>query len=124
MMDLLKENKKEEFEEACRRDEFFNIMDNMKRIEDFLADEGKKMGISEGYDSKFEYSGLKAFEVDSEETAYKIFKNVEIPVQHLPQYYPHYISLVNSSFKFRHTTIIHEKFLKFIPTKDCEILIC
>ena len=42
----------------------------------------------------------------------------------LPKYYPHQISLVNSSFKFRHPTIIHEKFLKFLPSKDCEILIC
>lgn len=82
-------------------------MESMKRIEDSLAEEAKRIGISEGYDSKFEYSGLKAFEVDSEETAHKIFKNIEIPSSHLPQYYPHYISLVNSSFKFRHTTIIH-----------------
>jgi hypothetical protein len=32
--------------------------------------------------------------------------------------------MVNSSFKFRHPTLIHEKFLKFLPSKDCEILIC
>ena len=31
---------------------------------------------------------------------------------------------MNSSFKFRHPTIIHEKFLKFLPSKDSEILIC
>ena len=65
------------------------------------------MGISEGYDTKFEYSGLKAFEVDSEETGHKIFRNLELSMSHLPQGYPHYISLVNSSFKFRHPTITH-----------------
>ena len=34
------------------------------------------MGISEGFDTKFEYSGLKAFDIDSEETAHKIFRNL------------------------------------------------
>ena len=45
-------------------------------------------------------------------------------MKHLSNYFPQYISLVNSSFKFRHPTITHEKYLKFIPNKDCEILIC
>jgi len=35
----------------------------MQKIEDFLADESKKNGISEGYDRSFTYSGLKAFEI-------------------------------------------------------------
>jgi len=31
---------------------------------------------------------------------------------------------MNSSFKFKHNTINHEKYTKFLPSKDSEILIC
>ena len=89
-----------------------------------MTEEAKKMGISEGFDKNFEYSGLKAFQIDSEETSSKIFRNVQIPEHHLPKQFPHYISLMNSSFKFRHPIIIHEKYTKVLPSKDCEILIC
>lgn len=43
-----------------------------------MTDEAKRSGISEGFDKNFVYSGLKAFELDSEETVSKIFRNVEI----------------------------------------------
>ena len=42
----------------------------------------------------------------------------------IPGGYPQYLSLVNTSFKFRHNTILHEKFIEFLPGKDTEILIC
>lgn len=92
-------------------------MDSMAKIENYLAEESRRNGISEGYDRSFTYSGLKAFEIDCEETAGKIFRNLEISDKRLPHYYPHYLSLVNSSFKFRHPTIIHEKYTKFLPSK-------
>ena len=76
LLDLIQESKKEEFEEICKREEFGHALNSMKRIEDFLTEESKKMGISEGFDTKFEYSGLKAFDIDSEETAHKIFRNL------------------------------------------------
>lgn len=101
----------------CTRDEFAHHLDSMGKIENYLAEESKRNGISEGYDHSFTYSGLKAFEIDCEETAGKIFRNLEISDKRLPQYYPHYLSLVNSSFKFRHPTIIHEKYTKFLPSK-------
>ena len=124
LLDLLKDSKREEFDEICKREEFSHTLNSMRRIEEFMTEESRKMGISEGFDTSFEYSGLKAFEIDSEETGHKIFRNLEISMKHLPHYYPHNISLVNSSFKFRHPTIVHEKFLKFLPSKECEILIC
>ena len=52
-MDLLRELKKEEFEGIGKEERFGHIMDCDRRIEEFMADEAKKMGISEGYDTKF-----------------------------------------------------------------------
>jgi hypothetical protein len=76
LVDLLKDLKKPEFEEVCSRDEFAHHLECMHNIENFLAEESKRSGISEGYDHSFTYSGLKAFEIDSEETAGKIFRNL------------------------------------------------
>ena len=53
LLDLLRELKKEEFEGIGKEERFGHIMDCDRRIEEFMADEAKKMGISEGYDTKF-----------------------------------------------------------------------
>ena len=38
--------------------------------------------------------------------------------------YPAHLSLLNTSFKFKNTTINDGKYTKFFPSKDNEILIC
>jgi len=38
LLDLLKDNKKQEFEDICKRDEFSHMLKSMRRIEDSLAE--------------------------------------------------------------------------------------
>lgn len=76
LIDLLKELKKEEYDEICHRDEFSHHLECIRRIEEYNTEEAKRNGISEGFDKTFTYSGLKAFEIDSAETAGKIFRNL------------------------------------------------
>lgn len=65
----------------------------------------------------FSYSGLKAFDVQNEEALDKIFRNVEVSPKEV-NFFPAQISLLNTSFKYRNTTINDGKYTKFFPSKD------
>jgi hypothetical protein len=69
----------------------------------------------------FSYSGMRSFFLESEEELEKVFRNVEIPAKKARV--GSVITLVNSCFKFKNITIQDGKFTKFLPHKDCEILI-
>jgi len=60
----LKQLKKEEYEEVCRRDEYFSHLDSIKKITSFMEKEAARENLQPGeYDTTFQYSGLKAFEI-------------------------------------------------------------
>ena len=42
IIELLKELKKEEYEEVCRRDEYFTYLESIKKISTFLEKEAQK----------------------------------------------------------------------------------
>ena len=76
LLDLLKQQKRELFEEVSGREDYRHHMESMRRIEEFQTEEYRKMGITEGFETSFSYSRLKAFEIDSGERAEQILRNL------------------------------------------------
>ena len=64
---------------------------------------------------------MKSFIIENEDKLEKIFADLEIKKEKAIA--PSVLSVVNSSFKFNHTTIQDANYTKFFPNKNSEILI-